>query len=184
MIKTLDTKVELAKYEAILKDILCKKLPESIRINLGYQGASGNYVARTDGHLWYVGEIVNDGSRRYWNAFGFEPKTNNSNDIIVEINIPFHGKNRRIAGAFGVDPITNKVQLFHRGRVGGGRPGIGKEAFFEWLEARNPQRIKTVLEDGHPTKMVFVTELDHDRFLHSLTEFVGFVEAFKDQAAR
>jgi len=164
--------------------LLCHPLlaETKVRINVGYQGASENYIARTDGHLWYVGEIVEDGSRRYWNAFGFEPKPNISNNIIVEINIPFQGKNRRIAGAFGVDRTTNRVQLFHRGRVGGGRPGIGKEAFFEWLEARKPQRIKTVLDGGYPTKMVLVAELDSDNFLYSVTEFVSFVQEFKDQA--
>lgn len=182
MITILDTKDELAKYQAILKDILYTKLPKSMVINIGYQGASSDHTARTNGHLWYVYEILKEGNHRNWNAFGFEPQENGSNDILVEINIPIRGKDRRVGGAFGIDRKTNKVLLLHRGRVGGGRPGIGKEAFFEWIEPRYPQRINTVQDGDRQTKMVFVAELDPEHLLPSLQEFLRLIAAFKKQA--
>ena len=182
MIKTLDTKDELAKYQAILKDILYKKLPKSVRITIGHQGESFDLLAQTNGHIWYVSQIIKGDDYRNWNAFGLEPQENRSNNILVEINIPVRGKNRRIGGAFGIDRITNKVLLLHRGKVGGGRPGIGKEAFLKWLKARYPQRIKNVQDGDRQTKMVFVAELDPDQMLPSLLEFIELIMEFKNQA--
>ena len=182
MIKILDTKDKLAKYQAILKDILYKRLPKSVRITIGHQGESFDLLAQTNGHIWYVSQIIKGDDYRNWNAFGLEPQENRSNNILVEINIPVRGKNRRIGGAFGIDRITNKVLLLHRGKVGGGRPGIGKEAFFEWVEATYPQRIKTVQDGDRHTKMIFVADLDPDQLLLSLLDFIRLTAAFKQQA--
>ena len=57
------------------------------------------------------------------------PHLDKSNSIVVEINFPFDGINRRIGGAFGKTE-TGEIVVLHRGKIGGGREGIGKQLFF------------------------------------------------------
>lgn len=61
---------------------------------------------------------------RYWNAFGLT----GSRSIVCEINFPFDGTNRRVAGVLATDS-TGEICVLHRGRIGGGRQGIGKALF-------------------------------------------------------
>jgi len=54
---------------------------------------------------------------RYWNAFGLEkPLPNTKTPIIVEINFPVAGENRRIAGSF-VKNEQGHVSVIHNGRL-------------------------------------------------------------------
>jgi len=68
-------------------------------------------------------------SPRYWNAFGFQAEEKGSLHITAEINFAHEGINNHIGGLFAKDAKTEKYFVLHRGRVGGGRPGVGKEAF-------------------------------------------------------
>ena len=66
---------------------------------------------------------------RYWNAFGTgHPYAGDTLHITCEICIPLSGVNRRIAGAFG-EGQDGTVYLLHSGKIGGGKEGVGKNAF-------------------------------------------------------
>ncbi len=70
------------------------------------------------------------GDVKHWNGFGIgRPKEGRVNSIVCEINFPYEGINRRIAGAFGKE--NDEIVLLHRGKIGGGRKGIGKSLFID-----------------------------------------------------
>lgn len=122
-------------------------------IKLGFQG--GGIAAtvhwRLDLDFWMTFRAV---ETRYWSAFGignlFE---SGSTSIVVEINSPFEGINRRIGGVFMQDD-SGRTYLGHRGRVGGGRRGIGKKAFMasmgaeKLVDLQDGDRVSTVLIIG------------------------------------
>ena len=66
---------------------------------------------------------------KLFNGFGIgRPKENRNNNLVGEINFPLKYIDRRVAGAFGEEENGN-ILLLHRGRIGGGKPGIGKIFF-------------------------------------------------------
>ena len=58
-----------------------------------------------------------------------EPKVGKNNSLCAEINFPFEGINRNIAGAFAREGDNGSTYILHRGIIGGGKPGIGKTYF-------------------------------------------------------
>ena len=109
---------------------LKKTCKEKINCMIGFRGESmqTNAYYSTDYNFWFTSV---KGESLYKNTFGYgKPSKGKNNSITVEINIPFKNIDRRIGGAFGYD-LQGEVMLLHRGRIGGGRKGIGKRLFFE-----------------------------------------------------
>ena len=107
---------------------LNKFFTEKIFCRVGYPGGSfeSNVFYSADLDLW-IGSTKLD--NRFWNGFGQgRPIDWNSNSISGKINFPLEGINRRVAGAFGQDN-NGKLIVLHRGKIGGGKPGIGKNYF-------------------------------------------------------
>jgi len=103
-----------------------------IPAKVGHKGASRECLVRwsKDLGLWFYSRKIE--GRRYWNVFGLSevaPKQNSMLSIVCEINPPVEGLDRRIGGAFARDEHGHSW-LVHRGKIGGGRPGIGKKLFF------------------------------------------------------
>jgi hypothetical protein len=113
---------------------------------------------------------------RYWNAFGVGDPTDSSGtlSITVEINSPLSGINRRVAGAFARDS-DGELYLMHRGKVGGGRKGIGKTAFM----ATYPGAISTIAEGGLTSNAIVIGRLGQPDFQASVAAFVSRVDRFK-----
>jgi hypothetical protein len=65
---------------------------------------------------------------RFWNAFGTELKETGSQSIVVEVNPPLRRLDGRASGLFAKNS-AGFTYLLHRGRVGGGAKGVGKNAF-------------------------------------------------------
>lgn len=120
----------ITKYQKQFIQRLKEICNEKIICILGYQGNSDEltvYYSRKFNFWFTTKKNVN----RYWNAFGFgRPIKGRNNSITVEINIPFEGVNRNIGGVFAYDK-KNDILVLHRGKIGGGRVGIGKELFFK-----------------------------------------------------
>jgi len=115
---------------------------------------------------------------RHWCCYGVtNPKSAQQLDITVEINPPRSGYDRRIHGAFLQDG-RSRVYLAHSGRVGGGRPGIGKSAFLEF--SRGLQREQVLWPDGHTSEMFIVGRLSASRFPQQVASYVYEVSRFKD----
>lgn len=103
--------------------------------------------------------------------------TIDSSTIIAEINPPKVGLNRRVSGAFLKDAL-GRTYLAHRGRVGGGRKGIGKKAFMAWYRSDK----EVVNDGGRYTEMIIIGALDDETLIEELAAFTYSVAAFKEQA--
>lgn len=116
-------------------------------------------------------------SNRYWCGFGVQdPLTDSMLSITCEINFPYEGINRRVAGRF-VRRSNNQTYVTHTGKVGGGRPGIGQAAF---LEFNSEWPRDTILwPDGQNTLAYVIAQLDSPQLAHEIGRFVRKVADFK-----
>lgn len=152
---------------------------EKIPVTLGHQGAS------TRARVWWSNELGlwffpgKGEENRYWNAFGMDkPKHDAALSITCEINFPKEGTDRRIGGVFAADG-KGRIFVVHRGKLGGGRKGIGK-ALFE----RQYRGVWVDMEDGEEVASVAVVGLlPSPRFARQLSQFVNKIDKIKDMAA-
>jgi len=152
---------------------------EKIPATLGHQGAS------TRARVWWSDELGlwffpgKGEENRYWNAFGtVRPKPDAALSITCEINFPKEGTDRRIGGVFAADG-KGRIFVVHRGKLGGGRKGIGK-ALFE----RQYRGVWVDMEDGEEEASVAVVGLlPSPRFARQLAQFVNKIDKIKDMAA-
>lgn len=102
---------------------------------LDYQSGNTNLIVSWSSKLgiWRSMSNITRSGTRFWNAFGVnEPywNSNKSLSIICEINISHNGVNRNVQGAFIKDD-QSRICLIHRGRIGGGKAGIGQKIFWD-----------------------------------------------------
>lgn len=147
-------------------------------IQLGYQGGGKKVLAHflPEHDFWIA---MGDAKNRNWNALGLGNPFETTHDIVAELNPPIEGINRRVSGAFVQSP-DGIVHPAHRGRIGGGRPGIGKKAFLSWYDGP----IHPVEDEGKTTDMIFFPALEDPDLLEALAKFTRAVDAFKHQAVR
>jgi hypothetical protein len=174
---------EIAAAQDTFRALLTQNLPDQCAHTVGRQGRSRDVEVQTNGDLWYTHRVIDDPPKipKHWNAFGrFGSAPSN---IIVEVNIPLFAVNRRrIAGLFAKED-DGAVALFHGGRIGGGRKGIGQDTFLSWYDARPNNRRVGVDDDSRPLRAILVAPLHEASFYASLRHFVLEVQAFKEQVA-
>jgi hypothetical protein len=95
--------------------------------------------------------------------------------ITVEINPPHEGDDLRVAGLFARDS-QNRIYVGHTGKVGGGRSGIGQNAFRGFLGDDRWHEI------GRKTARI-LGPIDSSDFANQVAEFVHTVADFKKGAA-
>jgi hypothetical protein len=117
---------------------------------------------------------------RYWNPFGIYNPDRPAQTIVVEVNIPHGSNTTQVAGFFAQDSETGDMFLMHTGRVGGGRPGIGKSAFLVWSKAK---LVAIAREDGKLRDGIAVARLDDPDLPGRIWRFVTNVHRFKEEAA-
>jgi hypothetical protein len=126
--------------------------------------------------IWWTTYLVDN---RFENAFGVqEPKweMRYGYPITCVIDVPLQGINRRIGGAFATDE-DNSVYLMHRGRIGGGRIGIGKTLF-----VNNYRGIWKAVQDGEvASRLVLVAKFDSDEFPYQIAHYVHEVQRIKNE---
>ncbi|MCB9660519.1 MAG: hypothetical protein H6726_22940 [Sandaracinaceae bacterium] len=130
------------------------------------------YVLRERG-IWLanIGELEN----RYFNAFGHVmPEDRQTLPIDVEINVPLEGIDRRVAAVFLRD-ARGKLYIGHRGKIGGGRPGVGPELF--WSQYRN--QAANVMDGEEVNPVVVLGALDDPRLVDSVVDFVHRIAEIK-----
>lgn len=154
-----------------LKTVCDKKIPCS----LGFQGDSFTttvfYSPSFD--FWFS---AHENDNRYWNAFGIgEPQEGRSTSINVEINFPFEGVNRNIGGAFGHN-LKGEVLLLHRGKIGGGRVGVGKQLFFDNFRGE----FETANDDGIDTDFLVIGSINSKHFTQQVSDFIAEVHRIKN----
>lgn len=164
MLQIITDSAKISSCQRQFQKLLTTSLKGKGTHSIGYQGGNFSNEIYSDGRIWVSFSVNKDSSPRYWNAFGTELVEQGSNSITVEINIPLSGINRKVSGLFAQDPITGDVFLLHRGRVGGGKKGIGKETFTGWDQG---ERLE-IHEGGDKTDMaMLVTGLSDPSFLET-----------------
>jgi len=115
-------------------------------------------------------------SNRYWNIFGIIEEPTPHVSIVVEINIPFEGRNNRIAGVFVKDD-DGKIWLGHNGKIGGGRHGIGLKAFWEEYGG---ERVE-VQDNGKTFTFARIGYIESENFPEKVRDFVFEVNEIKER---
>lgn len=135
-----------------------------------------------DGNFWFASIELDDDATtpRYWNSFGVYQPGQAGLVITVEINIPTTRNSGRVSGFFARDTETGEIYLMHDGGVGGGRKGIGRDAFLAWTGAIP---IAVATSDGEPRYGLMVSPLNKNlgrrlvHFLESVRDFKAAVVA-------
>jgi hypothetical protein len=146
--------------------------------NIGFPGGNIDLPIHTAGEqkLWvaFGGPTEDAAVRRYWNAFGVYEPDRYAQSITVEINIPIDSNGGQVAGFFAEDGETGDIFLMHSGRVGGGRPGIGKSAFLVWSKAK---LVEVSDEHGGIRTGIAVGKLDDADLINRIWAFVRSVQS-------
>lgn len=147
--------------------------PETIEF--GYQG--GNRRASAvwfKENSWWYGNY--SAKHHHWNAFGLGNALlhRGQRNIVVEINAPEFGINRKVQGAFARDD-EDRYCLVHRGRLGGGREGVGS-SFLDWY----PGEGKREMKDGdRTTEVILIGWINLETLSAAVRAFVGLAKAYK-----
>lgn len=150
---------------------------------MGIRGITFRPSVRKEEIYWLKGREVwaafAEGGNRFWNPFGVgDPSAGKDLLITVEINPPYRGIDRRVGGAFARDPLSGSIYLVHRGNMGGGRTGVGKNTFF----AEYPEPPVSIYDEGlGESPAVMVGMLDDPGLSESVTKFVNTVERIKQK---
>jgi len=180
MLKIITDQKAIKKYAGQFHRKFKPFVAEIIKVRLGHQGAS--FPARVQWlkqlGLWKFSQTVRE--TRYWNAFGLDrPGPSGVLSIASEMNFPWARIDRKVGGAFARDHWGN-VFVIHRGKIGGGKKGIGKSLF-----EHNYRGVWTMMEDGDSLSQVAVIgHLQSERFAQQAAQFVKKIEFMKLSATR
>ncbi|EJG0655455.1 HNH endonuclease [Vibrio antiquarius] len=182
MFKTVTNLAEIKECQSLFEKVLKNRLPNKGRFNIGFPGGSWkDKEIHYNDDLWFLHYEIGseEKSPRYWNGFGLSESLSDkkSNNIVVEINIPTNRVNRKVAGFFAKSE-NGKVALFHRGGLGGGRKGVGKQAFLKW----SSYELTEVKTDEVVDKAIMVGFVEDGSFPTNLYEFLQIIASFKEAA--
>jgi hypothetical protein len=94
--------------------------------------------------------------------------------IDCEVNVAPNGIDRTVSGAFAVDE-SGGYFLVHRGRIGGGRKGIGKQLFLNNYRGK----LLTMQSGSQTEDVALVGAMESERFAEQLANFVEQVRKMK-----
>lgn len=130
-----------------------------------------------NGEYWFTSAnpVPKDKTPRYWDPYG-KYRENGNLQIAVEINIPTDSNSARVKGFYAIDPETGACYLMHDGGVGGGKTGVGKEAFLAWSHAR---LLPVTNSEGAPRLGIIVAAIDSGTIGDDVARFVQTTADFK-----
>lgn len=166
-----------------LAAILANRLERIGRRRIGFPSGVREEVVHTAGvgRLWSTfGSAGAEPVARTWNAFGVHHSGNGALNITVEINIPTKSNSRRVAGFIAHDPLTNREYLMHDGSIGGGKKGVGRDAYLAW--SKTPLE-KVTTSSGEEREGILVCDVDGADAPDRIWRFVQSVRRFKDAVA-
>lgn len=143
MLEMIEATADKKRAQALMVSLVRKVWHNRQKRLVAWRPSSAELWIQHNNEYWFgtseVGSEV--GVHRHWNSFGVYRHDGNLN-ISVEINIPIEDNTRRISGFFARNPDSETLYLLHDGGIGGGRKGIGRDAFLEATNAR-PQKVQT-----------------------------------------
>ncbi|TWV91499.1 hypothetical protein [Chitinophaga pinensis] len=166
----------LEKLQKNLEKLVKRICPVESEGSVGYQGGS-KYVTlhySPQLNIWFSTET---GDNKYWNAFGIGKPKEKGNAITVEINLNFVKTSRRTAGAFAYD-LNGHLLLLHRGNIGGGQKGIGKQTFL----SNSRSDLINVRYNRTLERLCLVGDLHSKFFSIQLKNFIMEVDRIKNHS--
>jgi hypothetical protein len=179
MFVQLQSRKEIAEAQHTLETTIRRAFSRSVVKHIGHPGGwEDNAKLATDGHYWFWSknyrgrEVAN---RRRLNWFGTVGKSTGVS-ITVEINTSYVGPNDQVAGFFARNEATGAVYLVHSGRVGGGKKGVGKDAFRAWLGEPLVEALDSL---GRCRDGLLVMPIEAAGATRSLVHYIDQVSRFK-----
>ncbi|MGA7713469.1 MAG: hypothetical protein WCA81_16325 [Rhizomicrobium sp.] len=178
MFLLLESKKEIAAAQRALELTIHRSFKKTITRNIGYPGGTTlNAPVHSDGKYWFYSSDYR-ASRNYRNLnwFGLL-RDGGALQISVEINTPYEGRNAQIAGFFARDHASDSIYLFHSGRVGGGRHGVGKFAFLASID----QPLAEIVDaSGRAFRGVMVMPISGKAAIRSAIRYIDTIARFKE----
>jgi hypothetical protein len=175
MLKVITDQTDIKKYTRLFVKKFKPYIDETIKVKLGHQGASlpAKVLWSKKLGIWLYPHTINE--VRYWNAFGRgKPKEAGILSTTAAINFPWQGIDRKTGGSFARDSWGN-IFVIHRGKIGGGKKGVGKSLF-----EHNYRGVWSFMEDGDTiTQVAVIGALNSGRFALQVALFVKKVEKLK-----
>ena len=179
MLKVISDQPAIKKYAGQFAKKFKPFIDEEIKVKLGHQGAGfpAKVLWSKSLGIWKFSQTIKE--VRYWNAFGVgRPGASSVLSIASEINFPWAQIDRKTGGAFAEDAWGN-IFVIHRGKIGGGKKGVGKSLF-----EHNYRGVWSFMEDGDSLSQVAVIgDLKSSRFALQAAQFVKKIEILKSTAA-
>jgi hypothetical protein len=179
MLKIIQEEAAIRRYQRQFIRSFKPLVDEKIPVHLGHPGASTEAKVLWSSRLgiWLYTGKTQEG--RYWNAFGIgKPKIRAHIPITCEINFPVGGIDRRIGGALARDR-KGRVFVVHRGRIGGGKKGIGKSLF-----ADHYRGVWEIMEDGdEETTVALIGVLNSPRLVRQVAQYIHKISEIKETAS-
>lgn len=174
MYSIIEDRHEIKRLQNKFAEKLRQNLPSKQKCLVGFPG--GSYISETyfseKHNFWYTNKETNS---RFWNAFGLgQPEISKSNSLVGEINFPYSGIDRRIGGVFAKDMKGNVVVL-HRGKIGGGKKGVGKNLFLENYRGD----FISAKEGNQEARLCLVGELSSKWFAGQVGNFISEIARVK-----
>lgn len=171
---------KIEKYQADFSSKLEGMFSKTVSARLGYRNGvtESCKVLYKEGFWWSYDVVEGEGvepEERHWNGFGVDATKSGSLNIVVEINFPLEGINRRVAGCFAQDEYGD-IYIMHSGKIGGGGKGIGKDNFIAW---HGYDRSEVMFSDGYSDLYYPVAKLKGRELERKLVSFVISVDGFK-----
>ena len=182
MYRVITNRAQITRLQANFEKKLKSNATETVQPILGHPGGSFKASVYYSEHLgfWFFSTIAvnrHNVENRYWNGFGTKkPIVDKNLNIECEINVPLEGLNRRIAAVFA-EAEDGRIVLLHRGKIGGGRKGIGKQRFLEnyrgsYIEAIDGDEIND---------FALVCDINNDLLAFQVAAFVKEVDRIKNR---
>ncbi|MEN6320508.1 MAG: hypothetical protein ABFD82_17355 [Syntrophaceae bacterium] len=176
MLKVIDDEIAIKKYRRQFIKSFKPFIDEKFPVNLGHPGGTVKAKVAWSNTLgiWIFQEKISDS--RYWHAFGIgKPSKSSHIPTTCEINFPMGGIDRRIGGALAEDR-HGRIYVVHRGKIGGGKRGIGKSLFEDHYRG-----VWTIMADGtFESTVALIGVLNSPRFVRQVTQFVRKINRMKD----
>ena len=179
MLKVVENEPAVRRYQRKFVGSFKPLTDEVIPVELGHPGASVRAKVAWSNRLgiWSFSRKIAD--HRYWHAFGVgRPEGGTRIPITCEINFPLCGIDRRTGGAFAEDG-AGRVLVVHRGKLGGGRKGVGKGLF----ENQYRGAWEVMDDGGEETSIAVIGVLNSPRFARQIAQFVRKIARIKETAS-
>lgn len=175
-LSVLANEYKIKKAQKIFEEKMKKYITKQISVRIGHLGHSWRARVKWCERLgiWFTSSKIKN---RFWNGFGIgRPKVGENVPIVCEINFPLKGIHRNIAGAF-VEDDSGNVFVAHRGRIGGGRRGIGKSLFEDRYRGK-----WAIVKDGKvESSIALIGALNSPNFARQVSTFVHDVGRIKHE---